>query len=79
MAKEEGSKQGEDSILHLFHQNVKGVLSKDWLLLENQNTVDHMLDPAYLHGIHNETTCQGILHEGMTFINEKHVFHSTLV
>ena len=38
---------------HMFPQAVKGVLSRDWLLLNNQNMVDQFIYPGYLKNINS--------------------------
>ena len=32
---------------HIFHQNITGVLSNTWLLLDNQSTVDQFVNSKY--------------------------------
>ena len=36
---------------HIFHQNITGILSNTWLLLDNQSTVDQFVYPKYLRDI----------------------------
>ena len=36
---------------HIFHQMANGVLSRDWLLLDNQGTVDQFKNPTHVTNI----------------------------
>ena len=35
----------------IFHQNINGILSNTWLLLDNQNTEDQFVNPKYFSNI----------------------------
>ena len=37
---------------HIFHQTGLEDLSKDWVLLNNQSTLDQFVNPKYLTDIH---------------------------
>ena len=37
---------------HEFHQATQGVISRAWLLLNNQSSVDQFISPKYLKNIH---------------------------
>ena len=73
MAEEEGEQQGkEDAEHHLFYQGVKVMLSKHWLLLDNQSTVDPMMDPVYPWEIHAvKETIKMICNAGVTSTDMK--------
>ena len=41
----------DSNIKHIFHQTRGGHLSKDWLLLDNQSTLDQFVNKKYLTNV----------------------------
>ena len=50
MNHDEGNENENDE--HTFHQNGGDNLSKDWVIMDNQSTLDQFVNADYLTGIH---------------------------
>ena len=47
----DSSDEESNGVEHIFHQNINGVLSNTWILMENQRTVNQFINPKYLSNI----------------------------
>ena len=45
-----------EHVENIFHQNVGNTLSKHWVLIDNQSTLDQFVNAEYLTGIHTVLT-----------------------
>ena len=60
---------------HIFHQTSGDNLSKDWVLLDNQSTLNQFVNADYLTGIHTVANPITVyINTGSTSTNQKGMF-----
>ena len=71
----EDNKSASDE--HIFHETGAGDLNKDWVLLDNQSTLNQFINPKYLTNIHTvKNPVMVYCNAGSTTTNQKGMFRN---